>query len=181
MAKGLKYKVGARVLKKAIEKKDRKRKLIPFAEAKSFLVMYDEYQEKSDLPIIEMFIGQLVKAGKKVYTVVYHHTRKKKDLLQLLEEENKLHLSKLDFNFFGLPKTTQVKKLIATQFDFLINLNMDARIPLKSIAAFTNASYRIGYNLDKYIPYFDLLLGKPHQNDLKQFTKDIEYYIKKIG
>lgn len=181
MAKGLKYTVGSKVLKRAIEGKGRKRNLVPFSEAKSFLILYDELQEKNDLPLLESFIEHLINAGKLVYTVVYHHTRKKKELPTVQEEENKLHLSKLDFNYLGLPKTTAVKKLIARHFDFLINLNLDGRVPLKSIAAFTNAGYRIGYNREKNIPYFDLLLGNKENSELEQFTKDIIYYIKKIG
>ncbi|MCC7297742.1 MAG: hypothetical protein IT244_05360 [Bacteroidia bacterium] len=180
MAKGLKYSIGIRALKKRIGLQKQVRRFPPFSEVKEVLLAWDEAQLESDQKHIEKFVKFWESHGKHVIKVVYFHKRKK-DKIPAVPDANTLHLSRLDFNPFGMPKTPQVKKIMSTPFDCFINLNMDGRLPLKSLAGFTKSTCRIGYNRHKTFDFYDLILGNPDDNRIDHFIKDLEYYLQKIG
>ena len=180
MAKGLKYNIGLRALKKLLNKKEQARRFPPFVEVKEVLLCYDENQLETDSKAIEKFVKFWQKHNIKVMSVIYFHKRKK-DKIPAVPDEFTYHLSRLDFNPFGMPKTAQVKKIMSTPFDFFINLNMDGRLPLKSLASFTKSTCRIGYNRRKSLDFYDLILGNPDDNRIDHFIKDLEYYLQKIG
>ena len=180
MAKGLKYNIGIRALKKLSGKKTRERSFLPFDEVKEVLVTWDELQNETDLEHIQKFIKFLGKNGKHVVSVVYYHKRKL-DKIPAPADDDTYHLSRNDFNAFGLPKTVQIKKIMAQQFDYFINLNMDGRLPLKSIAGLTTATCRIGYNRKKAIDFYDLIIGNPDDASIDKYIQDLEFYLQKIG
>jgi hypothetical protein len=180
MAKGLKYNLGLRTLKKLLRQKDQVRRFPPFAEVKEVVLAWDEAQIETDQKSIDQFIAFWKKNKAHVIKVIYYHTRKK-DKIPAAPDENTLHLSRLDFNPFGMPKTLQVKKLMSQSYDYFINLNMDGRLPLKSIAGFSKSACRIGYNRKKAIEFYDLLLGNPDDNSCEKFISDLQYYLQKIG
>jgi hypothetical protein len=66
-------------------------------------------------------------------------------------------------------------------FDLFINMNLDGRLPLKSLAGFTKSACRIGYNRSKAMPFYDLILGNPEKPVMKSFVTDLEFYLQKIG
>lgn len=180
MAKGLKYNIGVRRLRKLITLDEKKRRFPPFDEVKEVLLAWDENQSESDKPFIDKFIRFLESHGKRTTKVVYFHKRKK-DKIPAAPDESYTHLSKLDFNPFGMPKTPAVKKLMAQPFHYFINLNMDGRLPLKSLTGFSNAQCRIGFNRNRVLDFYDLLLGNPDNPVMEAFVKDLEYYLQKIG
>lgn len=180
MAKGLKYNIGIRAIKKLISQKEQVRRFPPFAEVKEVLLTWDEAQIETDQAAINKFINFWEKHNIHVVQVIYFHKRKK-DNIPPAPNDNTLHLSKLDFNAFGVPKTVQVKKLMALQFDYFINLNMDGRLPLKSIVGFSKSACRIGYNRQKVLEFYDMVLGNPDDNSISNYIRDLEYYIQKIG
>ncbi|MBL7811755.1 MAG: hypothetical protein JNL57_05985 [Bacteroidetes bacterium] len=180
MAKGLKYKLGLRALKKLSVARPRNRSFMPFGEVKDVLLAWDESQHEQDIHSIQKFIQFLEKHGKQVQTVVYHHTRKESKIT-IPEGDTSIHLSRRDFNAFGMPRSLQIKKLLSTQFDYFINMNLDGRLTLKSIAGFTNAACRIGFQRDKAISFYDLLIGSQNEPDMQQYVKDLQHYLQKIG
>jgi hypothetical protein len=182
MGKGLKYSLGVRALRKFAGKKIRPRSFVPFDEVNTVLLAWDEHQvsQPAEKKRIDKFIELLEAAGKKVTQVIYFHKRKPSKI-PIPETDGAVHLSKNDFNAFGMPKTPQVKKLMAESYDYFINLNLDGRMPLKSIAGFTNATCRIGFNRSKSIEFYDVILGDPDNPKIEKFIEDLEYYLRKIG
>ncbi len=180
MAKGLKYNLGIRALRKLLNQREEVRRFPPFNEVKEVLLAWDEAQVETDQKAIDKFIKFWEKHNKHVVKVIYFHKRKKANIPEA-PDANTLHLSKLDFNAFGMPKTAQVKKVMALPFDYFINLNMDGRLPLKSVAGFSKSACRIGYNRKKALDFYDLLLGNPEDPSLDGYVKDLEYYLQKLG
>lgn len=180
MAKGLKYSLGVRALTKRLSLTQRARKFAAFADVKEVLLAWDEAQQDTDQKYINQFVGFLEKHNKHVVKVIYFHKRKKENI-PAPPDSDTLHLSKLDFNAFGMPKTTQVKQIMTRPFDYFINLNMDGRLPLKSITGFSKSACRIGCNRTKSINFYDLILGKPDDESIQNFIKDLEFYLQKIG
>lgn len=180
MAGGVKTNIGVRMLKKLTSEKERIRLINSFDKATDFLVSWDEDQTEKDGKAIQQFLKFLTDAGKQVECAVYHHTRKK-EKVKLFPKDGHVHLSRFDFNTFGMPKTVVVKKLLAKKFDYFINLNMDGRLPLKSIAGLTNATCRIGFPRDKALPFYDMLIGTPGNESMDDYLKDLKFYLQKIG
>jgi hypothetical protein len=180
MAGGVRRSIASRVLSKISKSKERIRIVNSFDKSVDFLVAWDEAQTDKDQKYIQDFLKFLHDSGKKVECVIYHHTRKK-EKIKAFPKDGNIHLSKFDFSTLGLPKTVQVKKLLATKFDFFINLNQDGRFPLKSIAGLTNATCRIGFPLEKSLPFYDILIGNPANDTMEEFIKDLKFYVRKIG
>ena len=180
MAMGIKYNLGVRALKKLVNQQEQARRFPPFSEVKEVLLAWDEAQVESDAKEIQRFVKFLENSGKIVVKVVYFHKRKKENI-PMPTDNSTLHLSKLDFNLIGMPKTVQVKKVMSQPFDLFINMNLDGRLPLKSLAGFTKSACRIGYNRSKAMPFYDLILGNPEKPVMKSFVTDLEFYLQKIG
>lgn len=180
MAGSVKKSIASRVLSKVSRSKERIRIVNSFDKSLDFLVAWDEAQTEKDHAHISDFLNFLKDAGKKVDCVIYHHTRKK-EKINAFPKDGNIHLSKFDFSTLGLPKTVQVKKLLAAKYDFFINLNMDGRFPLKSIAGLTNSTCRIGFPLEKSLPFYDILIGNEQNESMADFVKDLKFYVRKIG
>lgn len=177
---GVKTTIGVRLLSKRSREKERIRLISSFEKASDVLICWDDAQWETDARHINEFLDFLKKQGKNVETVVYHHANKR-EKGRLFEMDTHIHLLKNDFNTFGLPKTTQVKKLLAKRFDYFINLNLDGRLALKSIAGLTNATCRIGFHREKSLPFYDILLGNPASGSIEAYIKDLKHYLHKIG
>ncbi len=177
---GVKTTIGVRLLKKRSNEKERIRLISSFEKATEIMVSWDDAQKETEGKQIESFIDYLKKEGKHVECVVYHHAAKR-EKGQLFDMDSHIHLLKTDFNTFGLPKTAQVKKLLAKRFDYYINLNMDGRLALKSIAGLTNSTCRIGYHREKALPFYDILIGTPGTPGIEAYIKDLKHYLHKIG
>lgn len=176
----MKYNIGIRALKKLVNKRTQPRRFPPFQEVKEVLLAWDENQNEKDSSNIHTIIQFLESHKIHVFKVIYYHKRKKANIPESTDA-NTIHLSKLDFNAFGMPKTSSVKKIMAQPFDYFINLNLDGRLPLKSVAGFTKSACRIGYNRKKALDFYDLLLGNPESEDMEQYVKDLIFYLQKIG
>jgi len=167
-------------LSKRSREKERIRLISSFEKASDILISWDDAQWETDARYINEFLEFLKKEGKNVETVVYHHANKR-EKGRLFEMDTHIHLLKNDFNTFGLPKTAQVKKLLAKRFDYFINLNLDGRLALKSIAGLTNATCRIGFHREKSLPFYDILLGNPASGSIEAYITDLIHYLHKIG
>jgi hypothetical protein len=172
--------IGNRLLKKLSSEKERHRLINSFNKSTDILVVWDENQAETESKNIEEFVQYLLSAGKTVQCAIYHHTRKK-ELIKSIPKDGRMHLSKFDFNAFGLPKTAEVKRLLSKRFDYFINLNIEGRLPLNSLAGLTNATCRIGYPAEKSLPFYDVLIGNPHSVVMEAYINDLKHYLQKIG
>lgn len=182
MRSGVRYSIGKRVLKKLVSSRDKEKlkTFIPFHSANEFLVVWDESQNENHKSDIQTLLEFLHKQGKNVYRVIYHHTPK-------IERPSKssdgkvFHFCRKDFNSLGLPKTMVVKKVIAHQFDYLINMNLDGRLALNSIIGFSNAKIRVGHRKYGGFGFYDLLIGNYNNENLRDYVADLKLYLQKIG
>lgn len=180
MTRGVKYSIGKRVLKKLVVSRDKEKSFIPFSEANKFLVIWDESQNLSYKSDIQSFLEFLHQQGKNVYRAIYHHASKI-DRPTKSADGKVFHFCRKDFNRLGLPKNIEVKKLISNHFDYLINMNLDGRLSLKSISGFSNATVTVGHRRFRTFGFYDLLLGEEENDDLKDYVNDLKKYLQKIG
>lgn len=179
MTSKIKYRIGLRILKRLILQKQKNRIKPAFSKSKEILVSWDESQIEKDRKHIQGFLEFLHGQGKKVYRVIYHHT-KELEMNPVSKDGEVYHLCKKDFSGLGLPKTLTVKKLIAHKFDYFINLNLDGKLPLKSLAGFTNASCRVGHTREKGFLFYDIMVGNPENPRIENFISDLKTHLTKI-
>jgi len=179
MRERIRNRIGQRVLKKHVLSRKKQRDFLPFEDAGTLLVSYARQQPEHELHAIEQFVDNLRKAGKKVTRLVFCG-KIKKNTEKPVDEKGTLYLFSEDFNLLGLPQSSKARKILAEQFDYLINLNPEGKTPLLSIAGMSNAALRIGWYNERNLPYFDMLLGNAERYDFQQFLQDIDHYLRQI-
>jgi hypothetical protein len=82
----------------------------------------------------------------------------KKEIQTLILPQSRI-LGLADFNFFGKPQEHVVADLQAEHYDLMIDLTTRPLLPMRYIAMYTNADFKVGLNLGEGI--HDMLLSLP--------------------
>ncbi len=162
---------------KALIKKSRQLKInrsaLPFDAIKSVLIIWDSSQAKQEIEELKTFGHELRKSGKDIVFLTYYPIKKLGPDMQ----PNEIYrlCCKGDFNFFTAPKSKELKLLLETPFDLLINGCLNNNDYLKTIAVFSKAKFRIGPYLENDDTNFYEFLVKPNGAD------PCENYLIEIG
>ena len=178
MTSRIRYKIGSQIIRRIAQNRKRIGAIPNYAQSSTFLLLLQSDQ-MGQRKLLDPFIQKLESEGKKIHTIVYF--QKPKDIPSSVIP-NTTFLSRKDFTLWGSPKTKNCKRLIGTNFDFVINFDMNGTMPLKSMATFSQAGCRVGYTRVKYsYLFYDLSLGKQSPNyTLKDFLTDIDRYLHRI-
>ena len=82
----------------------------------------------------------------------------KKEILTLILPQSRI-LGSGDFNLLGKPRDYVINDLQADQYDLLIDLTTRPLLPLRYIAMYTQADFKVGMNLGEGI--HDMLISLP--------------------
>ena len=82
----------------------------------------------------------------------------KKEITTLILPQSRI-LGVDDYNFFGKPRDYVLTDLQAERYDLLIDLTTHPLLPLRYLALYTNAYFKVGLNLGEGI--HDMLLSLP--------------------
>ena len=82
----------------------------------------------------------------------------KKEIQTLILPQSRI-LGMNDYNFFGKPRDYVMTDLQAEHYDLLIDLTTRALIPLRYIAMYTEADFKVGMNLGEGL--HDMLISVP--------------------
>ena len=82
----------------------------------------------------------------------------KKEITTLILPQSRI-LGVDDYNFFGKPRDYVLTDLQAEHYDLLIDLTTHPLLPLRYLALYTNAYFKVGLNLGEGI--HDMLLSLP--------------------
>lgn len=82
----------------------------------------------------------------------------KKEITTLILPQSRI-LGLNDYNFFGKPRDYVMTDLQAEHYDLLIDLTTRPLLPLRYIAMYTNADFKVGLNLGEGI--HDMLISLP--------------------
>ena len=85
----------------------------------------------------------------------------KKEIVSLVLPQSRI-LGLADFNMFGKPRDYELADLKAEHFDLLLDLTTRPLRPLKYLALYTNADFKVGLNLGEGI--HDMLISPPNFN-----------------
>ena len=105
------------------------------------------------------------------------------------EELSDFHLQPLDFYFFckkdldwqGVPRDESVAEFCNTDYDILICLDMDEKIPLSYVKMRTNAGFLVGYYTETNSDLLDVMISLDEENsNIVELIKQIKYYLENI-
>jgi len=86
-----------------------------------------------------------------------------------------LELTEKDFSLLGKLKKDEMKKLVETEFDLLLNYTND-NLPLNYITTFSKAKFKVGLSNDQQ-ELFDLMI-EVDSNNVELFHDELEKYLK---
>ena len=82
----------------------------------------------------------------------------KKEIATLILPQSRI-LGQNDYNFFGIPRENVLTDLKAEHYDLLIDLTTRPLLPLRYIALYTDADFKVGMNLGEGV--HDMLISLP--------------------
>lgn len=157
----------------------KKRTVVSFEAAKNILLAFSSNQPEAELALIDQFASQLRNMGKKVTRLIYLGKLKRK-AIKPGDIAGTIYLAQEDFNLWGMPISAKSSDIMATAYDYVINLNLNSPMPLSSMTACSNAALRIGPYKVADVACYDLMLGNNKHPDLKHFIQDLNHYIPKL-
>ncbi len=142
---------------KYLKETPRERRFVSYEKARSVLILFEsDYMEKN--PNIRKMISQLQQDGKKVSA--WGYINKKEVITSILPDFRILHHKQTDR--FQRPLISYVNELESQEFDLLIDLSVNAIIPLEYIAMYANASCKTGIRKTD-LPIYDFVIDLKNQ------------------
>jgi len=138
---------------------------------KIMLIYESDVLERNDL--IKSFRQDLLRRQMDVTMWGYVE---KKDIQTLILPQSRI-LGLPDYNLWGKPRDYVVTDLKAEHYDLLIDLTTRPLLPLRYIAMFTDADFKVGLNLGEGI--HDMLIGIENA-EVKELYEQIMNYLTTI-
>ncbi|MBC7865744.1 MAG: hypothetical protein IAF38_22415 [Bacteroidia bacterium] len=176
--KKIKEKLGEAKLKGAAVKSPRKKKFVNIAEAKTIGIIFDA-TSIDHLEILKKYVASL-KEKKKIVKAVGFFDQKFTPV--------NISYSKAEFDFFNLkeltglqqPSSPYIGTFINEPHDVLLDLNIQNKFPLRSIAIQSMARFKIGINIPENKEIHDLFLSLKPEEGLVKFLEQAEKYLDMI-
>lgn len=163
-----------RALGKVLRASPRRPKVINLKQARMIGILY-LMENAEDLAEVESFASRLRISGKKV-VILGFHPGKKLPVYFTPTGQNEC-LTRKDLNWNQIPGSASAGGFLQNAFDLLIDLSPAACLPMKYIAALTDAAFRVGEHHSDSIPVFDLLIRRDADKPLQHFILQLEHYL----
>ncbi len=157
-------------LTKKLARLERQRAFYNLESAKTIGVVFDASTE-NDYNKVASFVRHIQTFQKTVKALGYV---KYKDLPHFIHQRVTYDfiLSK-DLAFNGRPQNAFVKDFLKTEFDLLIDFNLDLLPPLKYITALSIAKCKVGLMSNEMKTHYDLMIQGVEPSDLSRFIKEV--------
>lgn len=96
---------------------------------------------------------------RKMDVTMWGYVEKKENDIQTLILPQSRIIGLTDYNFYGKPKEDTLKDLTAEHYDLLIDLTTRPMLPLRYLAMYTDADFKVGLNLGEGV--HDMLISLP--------------------
>lgn len=152
----------------------RVQKMVPFSEAKKIGILYDSTSEKH-YEVVKLLVKDIRNQHKDVMALGYYDKRELPD--------NRFAKLGLDFftkkslNWYLKPHHHIISNFINTDFDILINLNIEKSFPLKYISAHAKAKFKIGRYHRMNASFCDMMIQTEENISLGKFIEQILHYL----
>jgi len=179
----MKTKLFNRAAKKRLKKNLRKRRFVNYDKAENILLLF-ESNEKSDA-LIKNTMKTLKNNKKNVIAWGFSNT---KSIIENSTDEIKI-FNKKNISIFQKPNKDVLKQVKSFKFDLLIDLSLNASIPLMYLSLFAEAAMKISTKITD-LQLFDFILDVKHKNQENSNTEkaineqfifdEIIFYLKSI-
>lgn len=142
-----------------------------YETAKSIGIIYHN-NDQSKIDDAEKLATLIKMDGKNVKTIAYEH----RNSIRHLPYDT---FSKANFDFWGRFIGKPVKDFVVTEFDFLICLDEEPNIFIRSILANSQAKCRVGRYNETNQPTFEMLFDSAEQG--KQWVDKLYQYLKQLS
>ena len=145
------------------------------AEAQSILVFMPDKLE--DFGIARKFLKNLTDdfSNAKFHFVMRESYR---SLLDGDQNFGTIFVSDRDVNFMGLPKNVLKQKILATEYDIVIDLNDDFHLPTTVLCHKSRASLKICFDHDMREPFYNFYFRAQSNVSLNNKYKKLIQYLK---
>lgn len=162
-----------RGLQKELKAKPRKHQSINYDKASQIGLLFDGTELKIRDAVLK-YADNLKKKGKQVKLLSYIDN--KLDNAEFAFDT----FSKKDLDWLYRPtKSKKVEAFIRKEFDLLLSLDLDERLPLQYIAAKSAARFRVG-PITNNLDCFELMIDLGKQRDIPKLTQQIGIYLNKM-
>jgi hypothetical protein len=178
MSRRLKSKIAHYLFLRQHKDQRQNRQAVSLREAGTIGILYDATHERN-YEVIRKLVKDIRALHKEVLALGYYNRR--------ALPQNRF--AKLGLDFFTRksvgwtlkPSNQVVTNFINTEFDILINLNIEKCFPLKYISAKTQARFKIGRWDRRNAPICDLMIHTEEGLSLGQFVEQVMHYLNLIN
>lgn len=146
--------------------------------AKTALLVYDASQAENEKKV-RNFARFLKEEGIKADTIAFYKLKGKEDK-KPEDELSYLYYDKKDINRLGFPKNKKILKVIAKDYDLMIDLNFSKVFSLEVISSLSTANFKVGKIGDYRDKVCDLTIAT-EKNDIAYFTEQVKVYLQMIN
>ncbi len=169
--------IGRWQLEREVKTKRLKRKLIPFTQVNHIGIVYDANDLENE-KTVSGYANALRAEGKKVFMLGYVNEKHLPTTRKFLLNSEFFWREKL--NGINLPIKGQIGQFLQLEFDLLLNLYFEPALPLQAIAAYSNAKYRVGPNVDGGLAFYEFMVDVGRKKDLYFLIEQIDFYLRNI-
>ncbi|MEM7163190.1 MAG: hypothetical protein AAF487_12205, partial [Bacteroidota bacterium] len=99
------------------------------------------------------------------------------------------HMHKLEFdyfdqsdiNWFGKPKSDNIKNFVNKDFDILLDMTQGEYLPLNYVLKQSRAKFKVGPFSEEREYDFDLNIESKRNQGLEEFIKQVNYFLNRIN
>ena len=148
-------------------------------ESKTIGIIF-KYDTPENFELLKKYVSYLKDFKKKIKVFGFFDMKEVPGKLAYSKVEFEF-FTKKDLNWYGRPGGVYIQNFIEEERDILIDLNIHDSIPLKFIAAKTNARFKIGKLNEENKKYFDMLITFDPAKNFKFFLAQADTYLLMIN
>jgi hypothetical protein len=149
-----------------------------FNEIKEIGVLYDA-SEKSNYDLVRLFIHNLKGEGKRVVSIGFINSKKEAEFVK--PQLDFYYFNKKEINWLGIPSHSDAKRFIHTNFDLLIDLNIDEYFPLEYICTLSRSKFKVGKMGGYHSAVCDMQVDISKNHTSNFLITQLKHYLKLIN
>lgn len=165
------------IIRKQAERNLRQKRVCNLSRASSLAVLFGPVNDEG-FQKIKVFLKSLSEEGHKLYVIGYVNH---KTLPEFLAKEKSINfITNEDLNWLYKPKNDFYKAFTSTNFDILINLDMQNSIPIQYLCSSSVSGFKVGTYTDND-QLLDFMINTNCNASIDYLIKNIDYYLRIVN
>lgn len=177
MFQGIRDFFAKRELKRMSNSK-RVRKVMNYHEAQEIGIIYPSDNE-SKFVLVKQFIEYFKKEHGISHVIALGYVSEKEAPFYHSHVLHHDYFTQKDLNWYGKPTCTATESFSARDFDILIDLSENDRIPIRFVLESSNARFKVGRDTNS--ESYDLTMEMNSQSTLDQYIKQVNHFLRSIN